>query len=591
MECNDSPVRPSTAKVWREPAFYVLALLVAAIYFSRIATLPIVGEEARWARGATQMLETGDWIVPRQQGKAFVDRPPMTSWSIAVAAMAWGDLDRVAIRLPSALAILLTSLLIYAYARSFLSSTGALVGGLAYATFGQVLQLARHGETDPLFTLCLGGALLIWHMGYLRGWSKTGTWTASYALAALASLCKGPQGPVYFVAVIVIYLAIRRDWRWLFDWRHAVGVGVFAAIIASWQVPYYLMTDWSAVRDTWFGLAKDRFLAPGLVQHLLTYPFEVLVCLLPWSPLLLMFISRKFRDSLGDLKAPAIFLATALVVTFPSVWFAAIARGRYFMPLYPCLAVLIAIVVHRCATLAADAAPHRLLKGFLLLGSLTSIGLGTAAIVLLLLPQDVGLFSSVPPLMWIGLAALGFTTASIQVWAARDSGLTRTAVASVAFAGLVGFVYTGPAINVYRAKWHDLGPDVAELRGLVPDPDALISLGPINAGFAYHYRTFVPELPWPTRAEDLPDEVEYFFVMQYAWDTPETHSIGRGRSWESVPGRLPFDWEEVASLPMGRSLKANPEQTLVLARIRRTESVASRPVMQDGDKPETTKLR
>lgn len=590
MEGNcDSQPRAAAVNVWREPAFYLLALLVAAIYLSRLATLPIVGEEARWARGAAQMLETGDWIVLRQQGKVFPERPPMTCWSMAVSALAWGDLDRVAIRLPSVIAVLLTSLLIYIYARGFLSSTGALVGGLAYTTFGQVLQIGRHGESEALFTLFLGGAILVWHFGYMRGWTKLGTWTAAYSLTALAALCKGPQGPIYFGAVVLVYLTLRREWRWLFDWQHAAGMSVFAAIIACWQVPYYLMTDWAAVQDTWAGLAKDRFLAPGLVQHMISYPFEILVCLLPWSPLLLMFISRKFRDSLGDLKTPAIYLATALAVTFPSVWLAALARGRYYMPLYPCLAVLIAVVVHRCATLAVDAPARRVWKGFLLLGSLTSVSLGIGALVVLLLPHDIELLTSVPSVMLIALAAIGFATASIQVWAARESGLTRTAIASAAFAVLLGFTYTGPAINVYTAKWHDYGPDVAKLRSMIPDPDAMISLGPINPSFAYHYQTSVREVPWPTKADDLPENVEYFFVMQYANDTRETHQIGRGRSWEHVSGELPFDWEEVARLPLSRRLDANAEQTLVLARVHRPNSVALQAKSPDAETPTITR--
>ena len=400
---RDSLTRDSEPKIWREPAFYLLAVLVAVIYFSRIATLPIVGEEPRWARGAAQMLETGDWIVLRQQGNVFPERPPMSSWAMAVAALAWGDLDAVAVRLPSAFAIVLTCLLIYAYARSFLSSTGALVGGLAYGTFGQVLQIGRHGESEALFTLLLGGAILVWHLGYLRGWTQLATWSTAYFLAAVAALCKGPQGPIYFGAVVFIYLLIRRDWRWLFDWTHAAGMSVFAATIACWQVPYYLMTDWNAVHDTWAGLTKDRYMAPGFVQHVISYPIEILICLLPWSPLLFMFISRKFRE----LKTPAIYLATAVAVTFPSVWFAPLARGRYYMPLYPCLAVLIAVVVHRCATLAADAPAHRVWKGFMLLGSLTSITLGTGAIVVLLLPQTAEVLASVPPLMLIALAHAG----------------------------------------------------------------------------------------------------------------------------------------------------------------------------------------
>src|SRR6266487_2116110 len=57
------------------------------IYGARLSVLPIVGEETRWATGAREMLATGDWIVPRQQGYVFSERPPMTMWMMA--AVGW----------------------------------------------------------------------------------------------------------------------------------------------------------------------------------------------------------------------------------------------------------------------------------------------------------------------------------------------------------------------------------------------------------------------------------------------------------------------------------------------------------------------
>ena len=231
MEGRDSHPSASSSNIWREPAFYLLAIIVAVIYFSRIAALPIVGEEARWARGAAQMLETGDWIVLRQQGQVFPERPPLTCWSMALAALAWGDLDPVAIRLPSVIAIVLTSLVIYGYARSFLSSTGALVGGLAYATFGQVLQIGRHGESEALFTLLLGGAILVWHVGYLRSRTQLGTWAAAYSLAALAAFVSA--GVISYWEPLTGLPAIS------FQWILAGSLTVSAVVgwTVSWLMP------------------------------------------------------------------------------------------------------------------------------------------------------------------------------------------------------------------------------------------------------------------------------------------------------------------------------------------------------------------
>ncbi len=60
------------------------------------------------------------------------------------------------------------------------------------------------------------------------------------------------------------------------------------------------------------------------------------------------------------------FLLTSLCVTYPSVWFAVGARGRYFMPLYPIVAVLIGLVIERCATASTGTYPRRAWHQFLI---------------------------------------------------------------------------------------------------------------------------------------------------------------------------------------------------------------------------------
>src|SRR5262245_7560651 len=104
----------------------ILVAFVLACYGLRLGKLSIRGEESRWATVAMEMRRTGDGIVPRQQGEPFLSRPPMGSWLIAAAATARGEFDPIAVRLPSVLAVLATTLLVYGYGRSFIGSAGAL---------------------------------------------------------------------------------------------------------------------------------------------------------------------------------------------------------------------------------------------------------------------------------------------------------------------------------------------------------------------------------------------------------------------------------------------------------------------------------
>ncbi len=165
-----APIYTAPAGWWRERELWLLLAVVSVIYLSRLTALPICGEESRWANGALEMIATGDWIVPRQQGEVFPERPPLGSWTMAVAALVGGRMDAVAVRLPSVLAVLATATLIYGYGRRFMSRLGALGAAAAYASFGQVLQLGQLGESESLFTFLLAGALLVWHWGYAAQW-------------------------------------------------------------------------------------------------------------------------------------------------------------------------------------------------------------------------------------------------------------------------------------------------------------------------------------------------------------------------------------------------------------------------------------
>src|ERR1700712_1476313 len=122
-------------------AISLIVICVSLIYGARLTLEPMVGEETRWASAAREMLRTGDWVVPRQQGEVFPERPPMTMWLMAIGGWFRGDVDQVAARLPSVVATILTSLLIYGYTRAFTGSTTALIAALIYPTCGQVLQI------------------------------------------------------------------------------------------------------------------------------------------------------------------------------------------------------------------------------------------------------------------------------------------------------------------------------------------------------------------------------------------------------------------------------------------------------------------
>ena len=82
----------------------LLALTVSVLYGARLTHQPIVGEESRWANAAREMIETGDWLVPRLYGEPLFTKPPSMYLAIVLCSLPLGSVTEFTARLPSALA-------------------------------------------------------------------------------------------------------------------------------------------------------------------------------------------------------------------------------------------------------------------------------------------------------------------------------------------------------------------------------------------------------------------------------------------------------------------------------------------------------
>ncbi len=547
----------------------LILFVVTVSFFIRMTDLPIVGEEGRRARGAVNMVESGDWIVVRQQGLVFPDRPPMTNWLIALVSQVTGEVDKIAIRTPSTIAILLTAFLLYWYGRRCSTRLTSISAALVYVTFGQVLQLGRLGESEAVFTLLIAASLLVWHAGYLAKWPAVYMWCAGYSFAALGALVKGIQAPIYFCAPVCVFLLYNREWRRGLTLSHGAGVGCFALILGLWQVPYLLATDMTAVQETWFDVVGPRLGSSGLISHLIEFPFETLGCLLPWSPLMLALISPKVRRAIAGDRSTLAFLLIAILMTYPSVWFASGAKGRYYMPMYPVFALIIGLVINLIAT--SDYATgnakfwrHALRTGMIIVagaGVTLAIGLGFGVDQLRFLAQSPGVVAIFVTSMLFALTKL--------VQAHRANTKQHAYMSVVAFSLFVGMFYNCIVVGMHSDHWHDITYEVREIKQEMEHTD-MISFGPVDHRFAYPYQNLILEVDWPESVKDVPKDLDYFCFNRTRGDTPETRFGRRGMKVWSTSGTLPFEWEEVGRVCCDRVPRGDPDCAVIVGRIIRT---------------------
>src|SRR5512133_815548 len=73
-------------------------------------------DEPRYAQASRQMLQSGDWVVPKLLDQDRINKPPLIYWCQATAMRFLGD-NAVAARLPSSIAMTLTLILIATFVK------------------------------------------------------------------------------------------------------------------------------------------------------------------------------------------------------------------------------------------------------------------------------------------------------------------------------------------------------------------------------------------------------------------------------------------------------------------------------------------
>ncbi|MBZ5593820.1 MAG: glycosyltransferase family 39 protein [Acidobacteriia bacterium] len=313
------------------------------------------------AQIARTMLDSGDWVTPKLDGIAYLEKPPLKYWLIAISYIIFGVHDWAA-RIPIALAAVL---LCWVTAQFGVWAFGARAGryaGLCLATCVGLFLFTRVLISDVMLTLTI--TLAIWSL--LRALEEDEPHPRRWAMLMWASLgtgllIKGLIAIVFPVAVGFLFLLIgrrildREVWRRLQPFG---GMALLVALAAPWHVlatlrnpPYFDFTMHSE-RGSYHGFFWFYFINEHLLRYLgLRYPRDYntvprlyfwllhLVWLFPWSVYLPAVWKLDFRrrDRGGRTRLLALIWIGFILLFFSF----STTQEYYSMPCYPALALLI----------------------------------------------------------------------------------------------------------------------------------------------------------------------------------------------------------------------------------------------------------
>lgn len=314
----------------------LLAALCYFFFFYGLAAFGLVGaDEPRYAQVAREMLQRHDWITPTLYGNAWLEKPVLYYWGAIVSYKIFGVSDWAA-RLPGAVFASVMLAFIYFWARRF--RRGSELDAMALtASAAFVFAFARAASMDIELVVPLAIGLLAWWTFYE---TEERRWLVLfYAAIAVGTLAKGPVSVALAVMIVLVYVAIRREWIVIVRTLWWPGILVFCVIALPWYVAVQHANP-GFFREFFLQHNLDRF-ATNRFQHRQPFWYYVpvlLIATLPWTIFVVAALVRGVKSlRVSEGNALSVFLTIWVLV--PVVFFS-ISQSKlpgYILPsIVPC---------------------------------------------------------------------------------------------------------------------------------------------------------------------------------------------------------------------------------------------------------------
>jgi 4-amino-4-deoxy-L-arabinose transferase-like glycosyltransferase len=297
----------------------LLLALAAAVLLLRLGAVPLLGpDEPRYVRVAVEMHRSGNFVTPTLQGEPWLEKPVLYYWLASASFRVLGETEFAA-RLPAVLAGLLMIGATALVGARVLGSTAGLHAGFILATSVLTFAYSRAGTMDMLVaaTMTTGVGLIGLRLLGIAGRPAI---PVAYAFLGLAVLAKGPIGILLPGLIVLVYLVLTREWRFLRELFGPLALAVFCVVALPWYVLVWLDQGQHFINVFFLNHNLARFTStihnhPGPFWY---YVPVLLIGVFPWSGMVLPAIAgMKPRSSRTDLwllcwlLVPLAFLSAA----------------------------------------------------------------------------------------------------------------------------------------------------------------------------------------------------------------------------------------------------------------------------------------
>jgi len=322
-----------------------LIVLVGCFYSIGLGSFPLfTPDEGRYSEVAREMVALQDYVTPRLNGIAFLDKPILYYWLQTISIRLFG-VSEWALRFFPMLSGLLLIASTYCFARYIFDRKTALLSAGVLATSPLIFGTAHYANLDLEVALFITTSLYLGVIALLKtSFSRLALYGAIIA-AGLAVLTKGLIGLFFPIVILGVMLIYCKAWSLLSLRTLFISIALFTSIVLPWFIAVQIQNP-QFFHYFFVTQHITRFLSQAEFNNQTPFWFYLPVVFLgffPWSVFLYHAIKGAIQSAIHDLtkRTFAIFLLlfASVVLVFFSIPHSKMVG--YILPVFPPLSILV----------------------------------------------------------------------------------------------------------------------------------------------------------------------------------------------------------------------------------------------------------
>ena len=219
--------------------FYIVLCIIIYILGSLFIPLMEI-DSVQYANISREMLQNKSFLQIFDQGKDYLDKPPMLFWLSSLSMYFFGIND-FAFRLPSILMAILAIYSTYKFTLLYYSNEIAILAALVLASSQAMFLITHDVRTDTMLMAWV--ILAIWQFAIWLNNRKWRSLVIAFSAVAFGMMTKGPIALMVPIFSFAPHMLIHRNFKMLFRWEYLVGLIIIMILLIPMDIGLYQQFD------------------------------------------------------------------------------------------------------------------------------------------------------------------------------------------------------------------------------------------------------------------------------------------------------------------------------------------------------------